>query len=322
MDNNNIYSKYKSARILYLYTKLMNGESICKADEAEHFNVDARTIQRDIDELRAFFDNQEAEGKTQKALLYNRTDNRYFLMGRDESFLTNSEILAVSKILLESRAFCKDDMEVIINKLLDSCVPKENKSIVQSLVGNEMRHYIEPRHRQHFIEEMWDIGEAIKNQCILNIDYERPEGKGLVKIVSRRLKPVAIMFSEFYFYLTAFIDGIDKNKFENPDDIFPTIYRIDRIRNFKILDEHFKIPYRDRFEDGEFRKRIQFMYGGRLKRIKFKYTGKNVEAVLDRLPTAKIISEKDGSYVITAEVFGNGIDMWLKSQGNTVEVIE
>lgn len=39
------------------------------------------------------------------------------------------------------------------------------------------------------------------------------------------------MFSEFYFYLTAFIEGIDKKtEFDNPDDLFPTIYRIDRIR--------------------------------------------------------------------------------------------
>lgn len=320
--NNNIYSKYKSARILYLYTKLINGKSIYKAAEAKHFDVHTRTIQRDIDELRAFFDNQEADSGLAKKLLYNRTDDCYFLMDDNESFLTNSEILAVSKILLESRAFCKEDMETIINKLLNSCVPKENKSIVKTLVGNEMHHYIEPMHRQHFTEKMWDIGEAIKNQCILNIDYERPEGKGKFKIVSRRLKPVAIMFSEFYFYLTAFIDGIDKNKFENPDDIFPTIYRIDRIKDFKILDEHFKIPYRDRFEDGEFRKRIQFMYGGKLKRIKFKYTGKNVEAVLDRLPTAKILSEDDDGYIINAEVFGNGIDMWIKSQGNAIEIIE
>lgn len=320
--NNNIYSKYKSARILYLYTKLINGESIYKSVEAEHFKVHKRTIQRDIDAIRDFLDNQEAEGGLQQNLCYNRTDDCYFLMGRDESFLTNSEILAVSKILLESRAFCKEDMETIINKLLDSCVPKENKSIVKALVGNEMHHYIEPMHRQHFIEKMWDIGEAIKNQCILNIDYERPEGGGKVKIVSRRLKPVAIMFSEFYFYLTAFIDSIDKSKFENPDDTFPTIYRIDRIKDFKILNEHFEIPYKDRFEDGEFRKRIQFMYGGKLKRIKFKYTGKNVEAVLDRLPTAKIISEDDSGYLITAEVFGNGIDMWIRSQGNAIEVIE
>ena len=82
------------------------------------------------------------------------------------------------------------------------------------------------------------------------------------------------------------------------------------------------MPYKDRFEEGEFRKRVQFMYGGKLNRIRFEYTGTDVDAILDRLPTAKIESEKDGEYIIRAEVFGKGIDMWVKSQGENVRVIE
>ena len=56
--------------------------------------------------------------------------------------------------------------------------------------------------------------------------------------------------------------------------------------------------------------------------FKFRYKGSSVEAVLDRLPTAKILEEKDGVYTISAEVFGKGIDMWLRSQGDMVEVMK
>ena len=96
----------------------------------------------------------------------------------------------------------------------------------------------------------------------------------------------------------------------------------------KVLDEKFHIPYTDRFEEGEFRKRIQFMYGGKLRKVKFKYLGYSVEAVLDKLPTAKILSEEldeDGMrtlYTISAEVFGDGIDMWLRSQGDNIERLD
>lgn len=70
------------------------------------------------------------------------------------------------------------------------------------------------------------------------------------------------MFSEYYFYLTAFIEDEDvKKDFDVINDSFPTIYRIDRIKSLKVLDERFSIAYKDRFEEGEFRKRIQFMYG-------------------------------------------------------------
>ena len=64
------------------------------------------------------------------------------------------------------------------------------------------------------------------------------------------------------------------------------------------------------------------MYGGKLRKVKFQYSGFSVEAVLDRLPTAQIISEKDGVYTITAEVFGDGIDMWLRSQGDLVRLVK
>ena len=43
-----------------------------------------------------------------------------------------------------------------------------------------------------------------------------------------------------------------------------------------------------------------------------------MESVLDRLPTAKIVHEKDGKYTITAEVFGKGIEMWIRSQGDMI----
>ena len=131
------------------------------------------------------------------------------------------------------------------------------------------------------------------------------------------------MFSEFYYYLTAFIENIDKEKeFHNPDDMFPTIYRIDRLKEMKVLEETFYVPYGDRFEEGEFRKRIQFMYGGRLKRIRFKYRGNSLESILDRLPTAKVIKEEKEGVLIQAEVFGEGVDRWIKSQGDAIYDLE
>lgn len=141
-------------------------------------------------------------------------------------------------------------------------------------------------------------------------------------MVKRKVRPVAIMFSEYYLYLTAFID--DKEVWKNFDvlnDSFPTIYRMDRIKGLQVLGERFHIPYSSRFEEGEFRKRIQFMYGGKLQKIKFKYSGNDIDAVLDRISTARILKEEEGIYTVSAEVFGKGIDMWLRSQGEMVELL-
>ena len=63
------------------------------------------------------------------------------------------------------------------------------------------------------------------------------------------------------------------------------------------------------------------MYAGKLQTIRFRYTGKGVEAVLDRLPTAEIVETGETGCTIQAEVYGKGIVMWLLSQREYVEVL-
>ena len=140
--------------------------------------------------------------------------------------------------------------------------------------------------------------------------------------MARRIEPVGILFSEYYFYLMGVIIEPDKRKdFDKEDDPFPTIYRVDRIQSIKDTNEKFVIPYKDRFKEGEYKNRVQFMYGGELQQGEFKYYGPSVEAVLDKLPMAKVVEEKEGVYTVKAETFGKGILMWLLSQGSKVEVI-
>ena len=318
LQNDNLCPRFKYNRVLKIYTKLLNGEVINKAEEAHRFGVAERSIQRDIDDLRCFFADNADEGNIVKELVYSKELNGYHLVSLDTSVMSNSEIFAVCKILLESRAFTKEEMMPIINKLLSCCVPPKNMSKVKDLLSNEMYHYTELNHHKDFIESMWKIGEAVQKHLCMKITYIKQNDS----VVERTVQPVGIMFSEFYFYLTAFIEDINREtEYRNKDDIFPTIYRIDRIQSFEILDRHFDIPYKDRFEEGEFRKRIQFMYGGRLRRIKILYKGKNVDSVLDRLPTAKIIEHRENEFVISAEVFGDGVDMWLRSQGDNIEIL-
>lgn len=313
------YKNGKIERVLSIYTKLISGNVVNKLEEAQEYGVNERTIQRDIDDIRSYMESQAEKTGCINSVVYDRIKKGYRLEQIYKMKLTNSEVLAVCKILLDSRAFTKNEMIDMLDKLIACCVPKENQKMITDLISNEEFHYVEPRHRTKFIDTMWDIGQAIRNNQYIEIKYCRTKDKS---IVTRRVKPVAIMFSEYYFYLTAFIDDDElKQYFDVLNDSFPTIYRMDRIRKLKVLDEKFYIPYGNRFEEGEFRKRVQFMYGGKLQKVKFKYCGNDVESVLDRLPTAEIIEEDDGIYTISAEVFGKGIDMWLRSQGDRVEVL-
>lgn len=310
----------KIQRILGIYTKLLEGRIVNKQTEAAIYGVNERSIQRDVNDIRDFLELDAGETGVVNSVVYDRMQKGYRLESVYRAKLTNPEVLAICKILLDSRAFVKEEMTQMINKLIDCCVPQSNQKMVKELISNEEFHYVEPRHKTKFMDQMWQLGQAIKGCNYVQMDYLRTKDK---TVVTRKVKPVAIMFSEYYFYLTAFIDDKEVQKdFDVINDSFPTIYRIDRIRKLKVLDEHFHIPYSSRFEEGEFRKRVQFMYGGKLQKVKFRYSGADIDAILDRLPTARILDEEDGVYTVSAEVFGKGIDMWLRSQGDVVERME
>lgn len=307
------------SRVLQIYAKLSDGYVVNKAEEAARYGVNERTIQRDIDRIRNFLDEDSERAGAVNSIIYDRNAKGYRLETLYKIKLQNSEVLALCKILLDSRAFTKAEMVEMLDKLITCCVPQINRKRVKELISNEEFHYVEPRHKTKVTDKMWELGQAISESRYIEVDYFRTKDK---QTVHRKLKPVAIMFSEYYFYLTAFIDDDEvKKDFDVLNDSFPTIYRIDRIKTLEVLKERFHIPYSSRFEEGEFKKRIQFMYGGKLEKVKFKYSGPDVDAVLDRLPTAQIVDEDDGVFIISAEVFGKGIEMWLNSQGGNITLI-
>lgn len=312
----------KAQRILYLYDKLIRGEFIYKRAEAERFHVEPKSIQRDIEDIRMYLEERNMEEGVVGDVPYDRKRGGYHIEQSEKNRLSNAEILAVAKILLDSRAFRRDEMHSILDRFVTCCASPENKKQVNALIANEKIHYIEPHHGKRFMDTMWEIGRAINESRYIEITYQKIKDRKPVS-VKRVVQPLALMFSEYYFYMAAYIDDANKKKeFQVPNDAFPTIYRIDRIQKLKVSKEHFTIPYKDRFEEGEYRKRIQFMYGGKLQKTLFWYKGQNVEAVLDRLPTAQIQEEQDGEYLISAETFGTGINNWLWSQGEQVEVVK
>lgn len=301
------YKGNKAFRLLCMYERLNKGEIIHKASLAAEFGVGEKTVQRDIDDLRAYLAEQHMF-ENEISISYDRRKNGYYLVRFEREWLTNQEVLSICKILLESRAFRRDELDTLLEKLIMQAVPSD-RNVVQSIISNERMHYVPLRHNKHVMPVIWELSQAIIQHNVTEITYERKDGTSRI----HKIKPVSVMFSEYYFYLIGFMADDSKT--------LPTVFRIDRIIRCMPTDEHFRI-FDTLFEEGEFRKRVQFMYSGELHRVTFLYKGENVDSVLDRLPTARIIEQKEGLYKITADAYGDGIYMWLRSQGDRVELAE
>jgi len=297
----------KSQRVLFLLELLLKGKSIHKKEAAEHFDVDQKSIQRDIDELRTYFF-ELGENNEKGSIEYDRKSNKYKLQKSESYFFSEKEILALAKILLESRAFTKAENEQLLRKLILKIGSEHRQSFLNAIM-NESHHYVPPQHNRPLLDILWEINEAICEQKVLEIIYRRTDGKTQKHL----LEPQGLLFSEYYFYLAA---QVQKSEYDHP-----AIFRLDRITKWKKTEQNFRKVFTERFQEGEYRKRIQFMYEGELLKIKFSFWGTSPEAVLDRLPTARILDKDGKKTIFEAEVFGRGIKMWLLSQGATLEVL-
>ena len=103
----------KVERIINLYNRLAEGEVLNKADEAARFEVNERSIQRDLEDIRAYFAN---DPESNRELIYDRTQKGYVLVQNQKKSLTNSEILTVCKILVtvQNPLSSKDNIRIPI----------------------------------------------------------------------------------------------------------------------------------------------------------------------------------------------------------------
>ncbi|WP_146047541.1 MULTISPECIES: WYL domain-containing protein [Clostridium] len=277
---------------------------------SKEYNVVYKTIQRDIDELRYFLEKDLKMGRT---IIVDSHKNKakpiYKVTKRGGFKFGDRDIFALAKILLESRAFSKQEITRILDILDSQC---EDRELFRDTIRNEEFHYIPPTHNKDLIDFLWEINTCVRNKRKAKVKYRRQDGK----IKEYVLWPLGLIFSEFYFYLICYVDG------KSGDNSI--VFRVDRFEEYQIVEDGNKFPLydRDRFEEGEFRKRIQFMYTGELMKIQFKFWGDSLEAVLDRLPTAKVIGYDDENKkaIIEAEVYGEGVKRWLLSQKEFLEV--
>ena len=154
-------SNSKHGRVLELYNRLLSGEVLNKNQLALEYGVNPRSIQRDIDDIRVFFSNRMISGNELTEIRYDRSAKGYRLVNLKTTTLTNAELFAVTKILFESRSLSKEEMKRLINKLVDACLPPDERKKMRELTSNELFHYVEPRHQKSLIQPVWELGSAV-----------------------------------------------------------------------------------------------------------------------------------------------------------------
>lgn len=296
----------KMDRVLEIFFRGLRGEDLSVQRLADEYEVSTKSITRSINDLKNFLaEHRELVGHTE--LQYSHQDRCYRLY-MDE-FLSNKELFALVEVMIGARAFSKEELLQLTAKLKKFTTPEDRQKL-NELVRKELYHYPEVKHDCNSVQEsLWQLVNCISERQEISIDYYRMDRKW----VTHRLRPASVMFTDYYFYLIAYLAEGNTEK--------PYYFRIDRIRQIVVHRKKFATDDTPTFDEGLLRQRSLFMWPGKLQTIRFEFTGPSVQAVLDKLPTARIIEREDRKYLIEAETYGNGIKMWLLSQGAWVKVV-
>ncbi len=296
----------KQYRILEIFFRGLRGEDISVQKLADEYEVSTKSISRSINELKNFLaDHRDLVGNTE--LLYSYQDKCYRL--HMDEFLSSRELFSLVEVMIGARAFSQEDLLSLTSKLKRFTTPEDRKKLGE-LIRNEIYHYPEVKHDCDSVQDnLWQLVNCINDKTEISVDYYKMDRT----FVTHRLLPLSVMFTDYYFYLIACKTDGDINK--------PIYFRVDRIKHITVHRKN-ELKHIPEFDEGLLRKRSLFMWPGKLRTIRFEFSGPSVQAVLDKLPTAKII-ERLGSnkYLIEAETYGDGIKMWLLSQGSWVKVV-
>ena len=129
------YKNGKIERVLGIYTKLLNGYIVNKAAEANEYGVNERSIQRDVDDIRNYLELEAVNSGCINNVIYDRLNKGYRLEKVQKRSLTDEEIVEICKILLKSQEIDTQEMSKMVEKLISSCVPKNNKKIILELIN-------------------------------------------------------------------------------------------------------------------------------------------------------------------------------------------
>ncbi|MEE0863228.1 MAG: WYL domain-containing transcriptional regulator [Lachnospiraceae bacterium] len=308
--NDNSIKDYKAERILKLLFRALKGEALSVSNLANESNISTRSITRDINDLKAFLaDNRDILGNAE--LKYSSNSHCYTL--EMDNLFTNKELFALSKVLIGSKAFSHEELLSIIWKLKSHTSISDKKKL-EKLISKELFHYTEVGSDcDSVIDNVWKLSTYIQENRAITISYYKMSRNK----VKHKIIPLSIMFSEYYFYLIAY----KYDSYNIDDNSTPIYFRIDRITDITVHREQVSLTKEQEFNEGLLRKRSQFMWPGPLRRIRFEFTGPSLQAILDRIPTARVIEQYAGKSIIEAEVYGNGIKMFLLSQGSWVKVL-
>lgn len=215
----------KVTRILMMYTQLIAGGKIHKISFCAETEIDRRTFDRDIEDIRLFL----SESFSGKELVYDRNKESYYLKGSyQQKTLSGMEITMLLESIRAENCLREDEYGGLIDSLVKAGEISKRK-IIQEIAERYMRKHSTEKKKEALMKIQWDLQQCIAERDIIKLRFMNDERK----IVT----PLELRLCEGKFYL--FVHD-ERESFR--------IYSVEKISEFQILGKKFSINLLNKFE--------------------------------------------------------------------------
>ncbi|MEB7800046.1 HTH domain-containing protein [Staphylococcus xylosus] len=168
----------KPERLLYIYTRFLNGKALNKEELAQRLNVNVRSIQRDISDINNFlYEDQEWHG-LEGQIVYDKTIEKHRLK-IDRYKFKNNRLLNLIFRMKNFTPIIHEDTYNLIRGL------NANSNLAEKLLSNKMLSQFNI-HRE-FSEStlIFRIQLAIENNHKISIQLQETHVTGIIPIYTR-----------------------------------------------------------------------------------------------------------------------------------------
>lgn len=189
----------KVTRVLYLYSLLRDGKKINKSLFSMDLNVSERGFDRDIQAIRCMLSDMGIYDE----IVYDRSDNTYYLTGQDYRQLDEAESYIFAKLLLGGKGFRKDEAEKLLEALVFATDRHKRTAFAQKLEDG-IEEYKDIGHNQPIVKLIHDLSNCIVMDRRISLMYSKKQ---------YRVKPIKILFEKAGFILVAENEHKEKQRF-------------------------------------------------------------------------------------------------------------
>ena len=181
----------KNTRVLMLYHSLMTGQHINKNFFCQEHQINPRTFDRDIEDIRLFL----SEIFSPNSIEYCREERTYYMTGNHLKQMDKLEAIVLAKSILSSKAFREDEIEGILQELF-SVVSIHDKEILMDYIRDDWKYY-STKMEKPVVKILVDLCKIIShdNDIILNSSNK--------KYARLKVMPMEVIFQKNKYWLIA-----------------------------------------------------------------------------------------------------------------------